>query len=322
MSDNKSKLALDRPLSAGEILDRAFALFASNWVVITVLVLIGLVPRILLSYYQASQWVSSFPWETPDRVSVPLLAQGIYVALQVRGATELGSFSNVSVGITEFFWFLTVGACATVVADVYARRPVGISDAVRQLNGRWMLAAPAAICCSLVMVGGVAAFEALRAGYNMSHPVLPFSGVPFLQVQITNLALSLVFVIVQQAFRLACGAFVAAAVLEAESLGQALSLGLQAICGRQRMLGLILFSVGFTVLFWFTGALSIIGSLALYLTRLPFLFALCDAITNILPWALFALVTILYFLDSRLRQGVNVPDDFAARQDAEAIVEA
>jgi hypothetical protein len=85
---------------------------------------------------------------------------------------------------------------------------------------------------------------------------------------------------------------------------------------------LILFSVAFTFLFSILNDTLTLGwSLALYHTHAPILDTIYYLAISAVPQAFVAASAIVFYLDSRLRQGVNVSEDFVATQELESIGE-
>lgn len=127
-----SQAALNlRPLSIGELLDRAFNLYFKNVVTITALVAIVLVPSLIASYFQTRGLLDFYfailqhPKEPPD------LAK-----LQALSAPDLWMF--VQFAILFLGLPLTYGAVVTAVSRAYLGLPVHFAESYRYALRRWL----------------------------------------------------------------------------------------------------------------------------------------------------------------------------------------
>jgi len=312
VSENTSKLKLGRPLGPGEILDRALAVLASRWKSILVLVAAAVLPGALLHYYVSSEWVlANFPRNSFD-------FQGV---LRVAGEREgiASPYASLSVGAYEVLTFIAAGACAAIVAQAFVGQRRSVSDGLRSLSERWMTAGPA------VILAAVAVYSLDRTFASILGRLYPMviSGTmnPLLFIVLSRYLSPLVFTPIYHLVRLVGISIVSASVLEACSLGGSIWLGLSSILHKQRLLVAVLFSLAFTFLYFIFDQLAIGAPLVLLVTRSPIADTLYDVLDRVVPLSIVIVSAIVFYLDSRLRQGVNVPEDFVARLELESIAE-
>jgi hypothetical protein len=127
-----SQVALNlRPLSIGELLDRAFNLYFKNIVTLTALVAIILVPSLIVSYFQTrgilDVYFSIFqhPQQPPDLGKLQsLTSSDPYIGLQML---------ILFIGLP-----LTYGAVVTAVSRAYLGLPLHFAESYRYALRRWL----------------------------------------------------------------------------------------------------------------------------------------------------------------------------------------
>jgi hypothetical protein len=307
MKSPSSTLALDRPLSLGEIVDRALTLLFSAWRPILTLATIGYLPWVVLQFWVSIRFLNLTTGAQPAAPGVTFLYSAIVTTRDL---------SSIDVGAWR--WIVDVGgrvlqlvsACA--IAVVVVRRNAGVSvsaqEALQAINVRWETVGPVAAIAAVGYFGVWDATQSIRhqfesyMGYDLSVPaILARYGVIIATAWAAN------------AFFLTAVVWTVSAAALPGNVAETFMRAAGALFGRRRVALTCVLSVALWAMTLPIGTLDLFGAAALSLTRNPLSYTLLDALFKVPFDAFVALVAFLYYCDAQRRDGVDVMAAFAKR---------
>lgn len=261
---------VDRPLSLGEIFDRAITALVARWS--------SIVPLCVLAY-------------------LPLIAIDV-----VPGADP----SNVRIGhaVHDVLSYVVVGLCAIIIARASCGAQTSIADAVRVLSASWATVTILALAFGALSLGVAAAATLLWTSwlsYGTSHAqVFEFSALFRLSVD------TVAYYIALFGYASSCSA-----VLEADSISDAALLALSATFGARRIGKTLLACVALALLLQLLGTANAFVAISAQVQDWPKgVVVLARFLTDFPVFAYFVVVAIYFYLDARIRQGVDVAAKF------------
>ncbi|HKW44796.1 MAG TPA: hypothetical protein VJN22_04005 [Candidatus Eremiobacteraceae bacterium] len=239
-------------------------------------------PVIMFSYYANVVWIHNAATGSRDDPYASSLHIGRDVAADVLR-------------------FAAVAVCAVIAAEAYKGRSVRAIDALKTLAPVWATLAIMALAFGAIRYGLQAI---VQAGYSVTYESLPLElrVEPIIYGSLRTLTTTVEVVASFVGFAMAT-----AVALEVESIWAAVVLGFTSTLGRGRALGTLLLSAALAILFQLLPSVAAYVPLLLHLNRVPIVDLLVWAVPDVLLWAIYALVVVVYYIDARLRLGVVVP---------------
>jgi hypothetical protein len=305
ISEMLRDVQLSRPLGLGQLLDRGITLLVSLWPSVLTVTVIAMAPRAIEHFYTADNWVTYFGGGTEQTQgdSAPDIAMRVSYQLNQLSTSSVMVISSV---IYYVLLFVMSGAVATDIAAKMIGRTSNIRRAFGLLSERWTTIGPTALLWAggLYLVHYLATM--LLSKYNSYVPTGNSQAILyFLSQPIVNFA----FDVVQQAMLIGGVASSVAATLEANSVVEASTMGLAQIARKPQIGRTLVLAVVYALVFRLFGPFSLLPALALYATSLPALYAIVDIAIGSLPISFVLVTAVLYYMDARLRQGIDVASD-------------
>jgi hypothetical protein len=281
-------LRLERPLSLGEIFDRAMTLLTSSWRVFLTLAAVGLVPWVAYYYWYQVQYGRSETWYLIVYAAAGLLAR------------------------------LTVAASAIAAAYIYRGQHPSAGSALADINRHWEVVAPCAAIATAVLYA-----EYQAAAPLIRDAALPTSAFPGVGDLILSYLVFIVTGIIRQVVTFAVNLLMCAAALEPADLSGSLRGALSIMFASDRFPPLFGACVALFALRWFGDQVPNVGYIVAYqlfhvMKLSPVVDAIAYLVINVPLAAFTSLVAISFYFDARLREGVNVPAALADTRAEEA----
>jgi ABC-type sugar transport system substrate-binding protein len=219
MSD---KSAFNRPLSAGEVLDRSLMLIAAKPFSIVALMMIAVSPDVILHLYKSIAWVARYGSAPIANIGgLPFGPAGeVYYELTL---ISVGAVADVVPFVVDLLTLVLTGACAVIIAHGLAHRSATIADALRRLNDRW-------IPVSLIAVAGVLVLHGVQLGSIEFGRALGSSALQYFasggSIQLfmaARLVTPFLFAFAQNALWIVAAGILTSAMLETESIQDAIA---------------------------------------------------------------------------------------------------
>jgi hypothetical protein len=284
-----------RPMNVGEILDRAVTLYVRNFVPLTIVALIVVVPMAIAQYagtagdttYQQLLQQIQHPGTTPKSQTPQLPWQ--FVAFVILALT-LTPFGTV--------------AMAAATARVYRGEPADFRDAYRIALRHWlsillMVVLQIAIIFVVAFAGGMGIGIASVLSVVLLRTVAPLGVIAAIFTFVLVLAWFWIFLICY----LACAFAFNAIGIEDVSFGRAVAFGFGRIFNR--------FEIGRATLIVLALVAAYIGMLIvgmmlaatlLSLAHVPALYAIAEGLVSLLATAFFGILIAVYYFDVRVRR--------------------
>jgi len=293
-----------RPLSIGEVLDRAFSIVFKNLLSFVALVIVVIGPEIVLNYlgFKDVLGVMGDPLNSTFGAPAP-------------GAMDptrmLAAYANGLPYFLALFAFALVvvplsnAAVVSGVSRAYLGLPVRFADCYRDAVSRWlpllglMLLWFVAACVGVI--SSTIAFVGLGAALSL---IIKFLGIPGAVLSaLIGIAIGVAILLLTLDLYLAAAFSFVAAVLERLGAGAAFSSGFQRVFGEGqfwRSVGTAAAIFGIVVGFWIVGAA--LGGAAAALTHSYGLNFLLSGLINTITYPfIFAVVGVSYY-DVRIRR--------------------
>lgn len=292
-----------RPLSIGELLDRAFTISLKNLLPFTAIVAIVIVPEAIINFF-----FFKGPLNTITNQLGTLPTPGGPVPDPARIFAAYASGTPYLLALFVFALFLVPLSNAAVVSGVsraYLGMPVRFADCYRDALPRWV---------SLILLGLLWVLAATVTMFAMSIAFAVFIGamagfgamlgtVGAIFSIIFSLAIGLAIIVVGLAIYLAAVFSFVAAVLERLSADAAFGSGFRRVFGEGqfwRSLGISASVIGISIGFWIVG--GALGWLVISTTHsLTFQLVVSSVINAFLYPFIFAVVAVGYY-DVRIRR--------------------
>ena len=285
IAPNTITLGSERPLTVGEVFDRAINMVFSRWQAIVPTSAIALSPSIAFYYYATAVWVRDAATGAHDDPY----------------SSSFHTSRDVAIFVLQF---VAVAVCAVIVAEARKGRFPSALDALKTLTDVWATAVITGLACGAIRYGVQAAAE---GGYESVvaslSPLLRL--LPIVYDVCATLALG-----IEMAAAFVVFSTATAVALEVTSIRSAFILGISAAFSRGRALWTLLICVAFAILFRAVPATIHFALALLRLNGVPIIATFVWAVQHVLVWSIFSVVVIIYYLDARLRRGVVLPEAF------------
>lgn len=291
-----------RPLSIGELFDRAFSIYIRNVLTFAALLFVVVAPIAVVQYFM-----------TRDILDIYL---GIIDAAVKHSSTppDLSKFDSAAAAMTPWtglyylllFLALPLANAAVVsgVSRAYLGMPVRFRQCYADAFRRWGYVLILTLLWAVVVVGiSIAAFFAillLAVIIGLLSVLKTFGIIVASVIGLTFFIAFVAFLIV--GYMVFAASFIAC-VLEKADPVRAFSLGFTRICGG----GLLWRSVGvaFSILLIgvaFAAIINVLGGLAFWYTKAPFAYIAVAQLSNVFFIAFAFVLVALYYYDIRIRR--------------------
>jgi len=302
MPDLASTFRLERPLSLGEVLDRAVSNLVSSWRTILGLIVVGALPRVIFHYYVSSLWLREFGANLHKGPTESIFTQALVTNAQ-RSAIDPGSLDVTTSVAFDVLSLLMIAACAVVVTEASEGRTVGALEALRYVGERWEVIAPVIAVLAAALFGLREAISVSTRGYAS---MATWGG----QFPAFVLYLGPVWSMVTaclQTFVLLVAIGIVTAGLESESVLESFAWGLRGMTGNGRIVLTLLMAAAFAILYIMINYVAVGSAVLLDLTGSALLDTIWYVVVYSLPLAFIALSAIWFYLDWEFRSSRPTP---------------
>jgi len=298
-----------RPLSIGEIFDRAVTLYVRYFGVFSAIVLVVVLPLAVLQYFAALQNSRTFV-EVIDQLQHPG---------RVSSVQDSGTAEAIALGIIAGALLLrsyAIVAIAAAVGRLYAERSAEAAACLRHAL-RHAGAVVLTCLCEIAVVASAAFVGAMILGFVLVAAVLLVQKsavlgiIAFIAAALLSLAwlagLLLCFLAFEFAFT-AIGAENAAA-------GAAISHGFSRIFTRSEIGRALLFCLAFAAVYLGQTLLLVSVAVTLLWLKLPLMEVVVSALTSFFATAVLGVLIVVYYFDVRVRrEGLDIQKQLDALQ--------
>jgi hypothetical protein len=226
-----------------------------------------------------------------------------------RSATWIHEYAGAAFDI---LFFIAIAVSSVFVAAAYGGRRIKRAPVIQHVTHRWATAGCAALVSGLIIVG---LEKLIAAGFSEYDSAIAMGSSGSAIFDSIGLLLPIFVAPVYQLFRLFCAAFVLAAILEAQSVGEAGAIALRTIFGKMQIAYSIALCVAFSILYWCFNWVALASPISLSVSRLPILDTVTYLVTSIVPFYVVVVATVLFYIDTRLTMGVDVPAKLVSESD-------
>lgn len=299
-----------RPLTIGEILDRAVNLYFKNVVTFTALLVVVMVPIILVQYLATKDTLDAYLSVMEHALRSPATPQPADPTKILEAASHSQVWTGVSYLLLFFALPLANAAVVIAVSRAYLGMPIRFADCYRNALGRWLTLVLLSILWLFVLVAAffaVFVFFALFIGASAALGALVASSgartAGAIAVAVVAIAMALLAIGVGISMYMTYACSFIAAVLEradpvhafASAFGRVFGGGQ---FGRSVVLSLALFAISLG------GGLLVtaVGGLLFFFSKSVAPYFLVAALGNLFLIAFGYVVVAVYYYDIRIRR--------------------
>lgn len=288
-------LTLLRPLSLGEIFDRAVTLYVRNLVPFTLIALVVVLPMAVMSYFAGLHQSETF---------AQILSQVEHPAKTPPANTEAASgYTFGTIALAVVLGAFAVVAIAAAIGNVYRGEPIEwaacYAQAVRRAGAILLT-----LLCEGLMFGVVVIAGAFTLGIVMVAAVfavrgsVPLGVAAFVAVGIVGLLWMAAMLLCYLAFNFAFDAL----GIEGASFGAALGSGFARIFNRSELLRATLICLALVAIYIGLTIVSLSLATALESMKMHLLYVAVNALVSLVSTSFLGVLIAVYYFDVRVRR--------------------
>jgi hypothetical protein len=285
-----------RPLSLGEIFDRALTLYVRNIAPFTLIALLLVVPLAIAQYFAGLHQSSSFA-----QIIAQIQHPGSAPAQNISAAQSVWTF--VTIALAVLLNAFAVVAIAAAVGEVYRGEPIEWRSAYLKALQRAgvvvvTLLAEVAVLAAVIVAGAVAVTLVFVLAYLLLRATVAVGVIVFACAFVVGLAWIIAIMLCYLVFGLAFSAI----GVEQRGAGYAIASAFSRVFNRSELLRAVLVCLALAVIYVGFSMISLAVAGTLETMNQHMLNVIVNAAFSLISTALLGVLLVVYYFDVRVRR--------------------